>query len=220
LPRTLHHADGQGRHSPLRRSHRCLEDVDLTVSKGDIVALLGPNGAGKTTLLKAIAGMLPFEQGDVVEGDVLFENVSLARKHLPVFPPGIALVQDGRQCFRELTIGEIFARPPSPMPKARRPAGNGFQLFSISQGYDGPPAGCCPADNCRCSSSEWHHVQSEADAARRASLGLSPVMVQSVFDVIERLHRDIGSPSSLPNRPCRVFSRSPAMCSCSRAAAS
>ena len=43
-----------------------LEDVDMTVSKGGIVALLGPNGAGKTTLLKAIAGMLPFEQGDVV----------------------------------------------------------------------------------------------------------------------------------------------------------
>jgi len=45
------------------------------------VALLGPNGAGKTTLLKAIAGMLPFDRGEVCLGDIVFQNVSLLGCH-------------------------------------------------------------------------------------------------------------------------------------------
>lgn len=36
-----------------------LKDIDLTVSKGEIIGLIGPNGAGKTTLLKSILGLAP-----------------------------------------------------------------------------------------------------------------------------------------------------------------
>jgi len=42
----------------VQRSGRWLvRDVDLTVSRGEIVALIGPNGAGKTTTAKAILGI-------------------------------------------------------------------------------------------------------------------------------------------------------------------
>ena len=54
-----------------------LESVDFEVKKGGVVALLGPNGAGKSTLMKAIAGMLPFEQGEVVEGTITFEQARI-----------------------------------------------------------------------------------------------------------------------------------------------
>jgi molybdate transport system ATP-binding protein len=47
-------------------------DVDLAVASGELVVLLGPNGAGKTTLLRALAGLVPLDQGRVVlDGRVL-----------------------------------------------------------------------------------------------------------------------------------------------------
>jgi zinc/manganese transport system ATP-binding protein len=41
-------------------------DVDLRVRPGEFAAILGPNGAGKSTLLKAILGLLPLAEGEIV----------------------------------------------------------------------------------------------------------------------------------------------------------
>jgi len=46
-----------------------LQDVDLSVSRGEIVALVGDNGAGKSTLIKIISGI---NQADT--GQFLFEG--------------------------------------------------------------------------------------------------------------------------------------------------
>lgn len=42
-----------------------LEDVNLSIRKGDFVAIMGENGAGKSTLLKLILGILSPKQGDI-----------------------------------------------------------------------------------------------------------------------------------------------------------
>jgi branched-chain amino acid transport system ATP-binding protein len=171
-----------------------LQEIDMTIVSGGIVALLGPNGAGKTTLLKAIAGMLPFDRGEVVLGDILFQNVSLLGRHpADVSRCGIALVQDGRQCFRELTIEEnlraaTFVHPagagerldmvlgyfPFLKDMMQRRAGllSGGQLQMLVVGM---AIMCNP----------------ELLLLDEPSLGLSPVMVQNVFDAIEKMHREL-----------------------------
>lgn len=42
-----------------------LEDVNLTIQKGDYAGIIGPNGTGKSTLIKLILGLLPVKKGKI-----------------------------------------------------------------------------------------------------------------------------------------------------------
>ena len=56
---------------PMRGGGRLpvLDDLDLAVAGGEIVALIGPNGSGKSTLLRVMAGLLVPERGTVTLDD-------------------------------------------------------------------------------------------------------------------------------------------------------
>ncbi len=45
--------------------NRILDDVHLSVRKGDVVAIMGPNGSGKTTLLRHIMGLIEPQEGRI-----------------------------------------------------------------------------------------------------------------------------------------------------------
>jgi len=77
-----------------------LENVDLDVYPGEMVAALGANGAGKTTLLRAISGL-----HRPVEGSVVLNNARVGHEEAHVIArAGLALVPEGRQIFPELTV--------------------------------------------------------------------------------------------------------------------
>lgn len=49
-----------------------LSDVNLSVKQNEFLTVLGPSGCGKTTFLKIIAGLIPFEKGEIrVEGKMI-----------------------------------------------------------------------------------------------------------------------------------------------------
>ncbi|MBA2949375.1 sugar ABC transporter ATP-binding protein [Streptomyces himalayensis] len=57
-----------------------LDDVDLDIHRGSILALLGPNGAGKSTLIKVLAGVHHADEGEVtVAGHPLGTDVASQR---------------------------------------------------------------------------------------------------------------------------------------------
>jgi putative ABC transport system ATP-binding protein len=54
---------------------RALEDINLSVSEGDLVALLGPSGSGKTTLLLCVSLILEPTAGKIVfDGQTIFQK--------------------------------------------------------------------------------------------------------------------------------------------------
>jgi ABC-type lipoprotein export system ATPase subunit len=55
-----------------KRKATALEDIDLEVSKGEVVSIIGPSGSGKSTLLNLIAGLDRPTTGDIqIEGQSL-----------------------------------------------------------------------------------------------------------------------------------------------------
>ncbi len=55
---------------------RALEDINLSISEGDLVALLGPSGSGKTTLLLCISLIL-----DPTDGKIVFDGQTIFQKN-------------------------------------------------------------------------------------------------------------------------------------------
>ena len=69
-----------------------LEDINLNITDGEIIALLGPNGAGKTTLISAICGITNISSGKVtVGGHDVVENYKKTRALIGLVPQEIAL---------------------------------------------------------------------------------------------------------------------------------
>ena len=69
-----------------------LDEVNLEVNKGEIIALLGPNGAGKTTLISAICGLLTHESGKIkVDGYDTVTEYRKTRRLIGLVPQEIML---------------------------------------------------------------------------------------------------------------------------------
>jgi len=61
-------------------SRLILDEVSLTLEKGEILTLLGPNGAGKSTLLKCMLGLLKPQKGEIkLCGNILSEMIERQR---------------------------------------------------------------------------------------------------------------------------------------------
>jgi sulfate transport system ATP-binding protein len=59
-----------------------LQNIDLNVANGELIALLGPSGSGKTTLLRIIAGLENADCGVVYFGDKDITNLNLRDRQI------------------------------------------------------------------------------------------------------------------------------------------
>ncbi|QEM82070.1 metal ABC transporter ATP-binding protein [Halomonas binhaiensis] len=64
----------------LLRGQHILEDIQLTLERGEIVTIVGPNGSGKTTLLKSIIGSLQPTRGHIIKASGL--TIGYVPQHL------------------------------------------------------------------------------------------------------------------------------------------
>jgi sulfate transport system ATP-binding protein len=92
-----------------------LNDVNLTIPSGELVALLGPSGSGKTTLLRIIAGL---ETPDM--GQILFDGEDATRSH--VRERRVGFVFQHYALFKHMTVFDNVAFGLNVRPKATRPS--------------------------------------------------------------------------------------------------
>ena len=78
-----------------------LQNINLNVRRGEIVALIGANGAGKTTLMRTISGLKDQNKGDIIFKENINITDTAPEKRVKL---GIAQVPEGRELFKSLTV--------------------------------------------------------------------------------------------------------------------
>ena len=117
-------------------SRRVLEDVSLSVARGQVVGLVGPNGAGKTTLMRALATLLRPSAGTVrIGGCDVRESPELVRWVVGFLPERTSL-------YPELTAWEyldLFADMAGHAPAVRNARiDDALARISLSDRRDAP----------------------------------------------------------------------------------
>jgi putative ABC transport system ATP-binding protein len=104
---TLLHATAVGKQYGRTRA---LDEIDLTLAAGEVLAITGPSGSGKSTLLLCLSGIATPDTGEVWFAGVRLDDRSeAARAVLRRTEIGI-LLQHG-QLVPELTAAENVALP-------------------------------------------------------------------------------------------------------------
>src|SRR5471030_2593695 len=95
-----------------------LDNVNLKVESGELVALLGPSGSGKTTLLRTIAGLgFPDNTG---EAQVLYYGDDVTQ--IPASERKAGFAFQHYALFRHMTVFENIAFGLRVRPKTTRPS--------------------------------------------------------------------------------------------------
>jgi branched-chain amino acid transport system ATP-binding protein len=163
-----------------------LRSAALEVRAGEVVGLVGPNGAGKTTLVSTLAGLLA-----PATGSVRFDGTEVTgRSPDALLRLGLALVPEHRRLFPDLTVGENMKIGGITVPAKDRPAlieemADLFPVlgakFEVSAGYlSGGEAQQLAIARALMSRPRLLMMD-------EPSLGLAPVLVDVVFDLIGRL---------------------------------
>jgi branched-chain amino acid transport system ATP-binding protein len=171
-----------------------LKGVSLNVREGGITTLLGANGAGKTTTLKAISGLLHSERGEVTKGGIQLNGERIDR--LPphqVVRRGVVQVFEGRRVFEHLTTEENL------VAGAHIQADRARLLAGVERVYQYFPR---LAERRRVESGYLSGGEQQMLVIGRAlmsnprvilldepSLGLAPMLVEEIFEIVQRLNR-------------------------------
>jgi branched-chain amino acid transport system ATP-binding protein len=169
-----------------------LSDVSLTVGADEIVSVVGANGAGKTTLLSTISGLLP-----CTAGTIRFDGEAIER--LPahaVVTRRLVMVPEGGRLFPFMTVLEnleLGAFNASARPMLRQALEDVLEHFPILAERREQLAGSLSGgERQMCAIARAMMSQPKLLMLDEPSLGLSPLMVERVFELILSLARQKG----------------------------
>lgn len=169
-----------------------LHGVSLTVRAGEITTLVGANGAGKTTLLMCISGLIPVSTGRIL---FLGQDITRMKPH-EIVQTGLVQSPEGRKIFPRMTVAENLAmgaflrRDKNEVAKQTRHI---YDLFPILAQRRTQAAGTLSGGE------QQMLAIGRAMLARpklllldEPSLGLAPLIVKQIFEVVQHLNEQEG----------------------------
>ena len=161
--------------------------ISFVVPAGSIVALIGPNGAGKTTTLRAIMGLLPIRNGDVIfEGRPM---VGLPTNQ--IVGAGLVMVPEERSVFRSLSVIEnlqlgAFAR--RARPQMQETMDEVMSIFPrLAERRDQLAGTLSGGERQMLAIGKALMARPATLILDEPSLGLGPLVVERIFEVISEI---------------------------------
>ena len=169
---------------------RALKGISFEVNEGEIVTLIGANGAGKTTTMQSTIGLIPSKSGTVIfDGNDITKTPCHKIVHL-----GMTQVPEGRRVFQELTVYENLMMGAYSIKNS-----SGFKE-DLEKIYERFPR---LAERKNQVAGTLSGGEQQMLAMGRAlmshpkllmldepSMGLSPLLVDQVFDIIKSVNKD------------------------------
>lgn len=92
-----------------------LEDINLTINDGDVVAIIGPSGAGKSTLIRTMNLLV-----EPTKGSVLFNGVMLTKDNINKMRENIGMVFQQFELFPHLSVLDNMVLAPVKLNKMKK----------------------------------------------------------------------------------------------------
>jgi branched-chain amino acid transport system ATP-binding protein len=174
-----------------------LKGVSLQVPEGSIVALLGANGAGKTSTLKCISGLEHAEEGEVTRGQIQYADQQIEQMDpTEIVRLGIVQVVEGRKVLEHLTVEQnllVGSHLRNDMAAVRQDIELVYRYFPALKALCNNTSGYLSGGE------QQMLVVGRAFMARpklmildEPSLGLSPLLVKEIFQVLKELNEKEG----------------------------
>jgi branched-chain amino acid transport system ATP-binding protein len=170
-----------------------LKGLSLTVPEGQIVALLGANGAGKSTTLKAISGLLKSEEGEVTDGQILFNGEKINGKDPEeIVRKGVFQVIEGRRVFEDLTVEENLRCGAHTRKDQKNVKGDYDRVYNyfprLKERRKGLAGYLSGGEQQMLAIGRALMARPKLMLLDEPSLGLSPLLVKEIFGIIKEIN--------------------------------